>query len=391
MILQIRIGNMYSIHQEMTLDLQAASLQTRRAKQMLSHTFTQGDERALKSVAIFGANAAGKSSMIKAIKACRDIIKDSHNYNADTRFGYEPFKFGGQQEPSQFEIRFLLDGVEYEYGFTFTPEKILTEYLYTYPKGRKAIVFTRDESLGPDKKAIYTFRSALKKPLDVATNTSDKTLFLSRGSQMDRPILKEVYQFLTNGIVVKLGGQDAALRRRLAAVDKQLLLTVLKTADSDIVDYEILPDRITTTHSLDANVKFDFATEESAGTIKLVDLALLALEVIADGKLLVIDELESSLHSALAQFIVDAFNKSECAQLVFTTHSRSFLDLEHWRRDQIYFVNKLADGSSDLYSLFDYKRIDEDSDIAKAYDQGRFDAVPYVGEPEVLYLSKKKK
>ena len=135
--------------------MRAANLQTKMAKQLLCNTFECRNERLLKTVAIYGANASGKSSIIKAIRACVQMIFESHNYNENTLFLFTPFKFGGSGKPSGFFIRFLMDGIEYEYSFSMTRVEIITEELYYYPNGRKSKIFSRDEQKGPDKKDIY--------------------------------------------------------------------------------------------------------------------------------------------------------------------------------------------------------------------------------------------
>nr|WP_288211121.1 AAA family ATPase [Odoribacter splanchnicus] len=117
MVLEIRLSNFFSIKDEVVLDMQAASIQTKKAKELEENTFVCGDERLLKTVAIYGANASGKSSVIKAIRACVGMIFSSHNYNENTIFAFTPFKFGGIGKPSTFFIRFLLEGIEYEYSF----------------------------------------------------------------------------------------------------------------------------------------------------------------------------------------------------------------------------------------------------------------------------------
>ena len=97
----------------------------KKAKELEENTFVCGDERLLKTVAIYGANASGKSSLIKAIRACVGMIFSSHNYNENTIFAFTPFKFGGIGKPSTFFIRFLLEGIEYEYSFELNKVEIL--------------------------------------------------------------------------------------------------------------------------------------------------------------------------------------------------------------------------------------------------------------------------
>ena len=154
MVLEIRLRNFFSINEEVVLDMKAANLQTKESNDLLGNTFVRNGERLLKTVAIYGANASGKSNIIKAIRACVQMIFESHNYNENTTFAFTPFKFGGIGKPSHFYIRFMIGDVEYEYSFSLTNTEIITEELYYYPKGRKSLVFARDERKGPDKKNI---------------------------------------------------------------------------------------------------------------------------------------------------------------------------------------------------------------------------------------------
>ncbi|MBO4994415.1 MAG: ATP-binding protein [Muribaculaceae bacterium] len=138
MVLEITLTNFFSINEKITLDLQAANIQTKEARALDGNIFSVGNERLLKTVAIYGANASGKSNIIKAVEAAVDIILDSHNYNEGDSFGFKPFKFGEKNAPSEFYIRFIVNGIEHEYSFTCTRDEIITESLYYYPKGRKA-------------------------------------------------------------------------------------------------------------------------------------------------------------------------------------------------------------------------------------------------------------
>ena len=152
MVLEIRLSNFFSIKDEVVLNMQAANIKTGAAKKLLSNTFTCGNERMLKTAAIYGANASGKSSVIKAIRACVGMIFTSHGFNENTTFAFTPFKFDDINKPSNFFIRFLLDGIEYEYSFMLTNNEIIKEELYYYPNGKRSIVFIRDERKGPEKK-----------------------------------------------------------------------------------------------------------------------------------------------------------------------------------------------------------------------------------------------
>ena len=384
MILELRLSNMFSLRDEMTLNLQAAKIQTQKGRALEGNLFTVGGEQMLKSVAVFGANASGKSNVVKAIRACVEMIRESHNYNEDTVFGFTPFKFGGyDQKPSSFYVRFLMEGIEYEYGFSMTRTEILTEQLYYYPNGRRSLVFSRDERKGPEKKDVYEFKLVLKRPMDVAANTSRKTLFISRASQMDRELAKQVFRFFCDEVVLDYRLPQAVSVEQLIQEQKTGLLEVLRTADSDIVDIELAGGRLKTYHRNNPKVAFDFETEESEGTKTLFRMMLSMMEIIRKGRLLLIDEIDTSLHTQLVEFIIGMFNGSERAQLVYTSHNTHLLNTDFQRRDQVYFVNKREDGSSDLYSLYDFKDFRDTLDMEKAYLQGRFDAVPYLGKVRI--------
>ena len=383
MVLEIRLENFFSINEEVVLDMRAAHIQTKKAVELEGNTFVCNDERKLKSVAIYGANASGKSNVIKAIRACVQMIFESHNYNENTVFGFTPFKFGGMDKPSRFLIRFLIDDIEYEYSFSMTQLEIITEELYYYPHGRRSLVFARDERRGPDKKDIYEFRSAISRPMDVATSTSKKTLFVSRASQMDRKIAKEVFQYFNERFILNCFGYNSHSVDQLLSQNKELFLKVLRIADSDIVDIHSQREtqlRITTFHRNNPEIPFDFATEESQGTQALFYMMLTIMNIIKENKVLLIDEIDISLHNKLVEYIIGLFHQSEAAQLIYTTHNTYLLDTNKLRKDQVYFVNKRKDGSSELYSLFDFKDFRENMDLEKAYMQGRFDAIPYIDE-----------
>lgn len=408
MILEIRLSNFFSIMDEVVLDMQAANIQSKKAKGLKSNTCECGGVKVLKTVAIYGANASGKSSIIKAIRACVAMIYNSHNHNENTVFPFVPFKFGGMDKPSTFFIRFLMEGIEYEYSFTLTQTEIIKESLYYYPNGRRSMVFTRDEGKGPEKRDIYEFKSVIRRPMDVVANTSQKTLFISRASQMDREMAQKVFRYFNEQFILNFFNYNPIALKKMLEDNHDQLLQVLHIADSDIVNissrHELRPYTtavfdpqnnnnilsvddiqkpqliITTYHRSNPDVAFDFNTEESDGTQRLFFMMLTILDIVKNNKILLVDEIEASLHTKLVEYIISLFNNSNCAQLIYTTHNTYLLNDNKIRKDQVYFTNKRADGSTDLYSLFDYKDFRDGMDIEKAYLQGRFDAIPYIDE-----------
>ena len=340
MILELRLSNIFSLRDEVTLDLQAANIFTQKARALEGNLFTAFGERMLKSIAVFGANASGKSNVVKGIRACVEMIRNSHNYNEDTTFGFAPFKFDGyDRKPSSFYVRFLMEGIEYEYSFSMTRHEILTEQMYYYPNGRKSLVFSRNEGKGTDKRCVYDFKPMLKRPMDVAANTSRKTLFISRASQMDREIAKQVFRFFSEDVVLDYYASQEIKVEKMLKEQKSDLLDILRTADSDIVDIRMESGALKTYHRSNPNVAFDFESEESDGTKTMFRMMLGMMDVIREGKFLIIDEIDTSLHTQLVEFIIGLFNNSSHAQLVYTTHNTHLLNTDFQRRDQVYFVN----------------------------------------------------
>ena len=408
MILEIKISNFFSIKDEVVLDLRAGNLRSKKSKDLSNNVFNWEKENVIKTVAIYGANASGKSNIIKTIRFCCKMIFSSHTHNEDTGFNFKPFIFNKNEEPSTFFIRFVSDNIEYEYSFSLTPSEILTESLYHYPNGRKAKIFERDEQIKGDKSDKYSFGNVIKRPLDVAHNTSKKTLYISRASQMDRDMGKIIYNYFNHQFI--LGYQNAPNNLSIDYLfeeNKEFLLQALQIADSDIVnitmekqkvmsktlgitfgasgketldvsDKEVKHIKFNTFHRTNPSIPFDFDTQESDGTRKLFYILLNIIDIVKNNKTLIIDEIEDSLHSKIVEFIVDLFHKSKSSQLIFSTHNTNLIDLDRMRKDQIYFVNKNKNSSSELYSLYDYKDFRENMDAEKGYLQGRFDAIPFV-------------
>ena len=403
-------SNFFSIKDEISIDFKTGNINTATAKELTDNIFSVNDEKFLKVQGLFGPNASGKSSILKAAFFCRQLILDSFQHNEGTIFNFMPFKFDGYfEKPSSFFINFITDGIEYEYSFKLTRNEILSEELYYYPGKRKAKIFTRDESKGSTKSDIYSFGEGhFVKPLDVAQSTGKNTLFISRASQMDRELAKKIYNFFRTELLIGLPQLSGKYAVELFNQNKELILKALKMADSDITDINVkiektplfsVQPQVTrngvpvptntvtqivevinfyTTHKRNPDISFHLEAEESAGTIQIFNLLLLLLDVCKNGKTLILDEFDASLHTELAQFILDMVNASKSAQFLFTSHNTNLLDIKKMRRDQILFTNKKEDGSTEVYSLFDFKDFRENMDAEKCYLQGRFDAVPYI-------------
>ncbi len=406
MILEKRLENFFSIKDELLLDFRAGKINSAVSRELGSNAIDWKGEKILKTIGRFGPNASGKSNILKAINFCCHIILESHQHNEGSIFNFSPFKFNGDEEKaSAFSIDFVYENIEYEYSFTLTQSKILTERLYYYPNGRKAKAFTRDESAGTVKTLKYSFTDGvISRPLDVAENTSAQSLYVSRGSQMDRDICKKIYRFFMEQFLLGLVPLSSLSAEKLFIQNKDLIILALQTCDSDITDITavkekiklpslILPGitqqigtlpqeietiRFETVHRHSSSVHFNLQLEESAGTAKFFSILLLLLAVVREGKAFMLDEFDSSLHARLADFIIDLFHASSHAQFLYTSHNTNLIDVKRLRRDQVMFVNKKDDGATEVYSLYDYKDFRENMDAKKGYLQGRFDALPQI-------------
>lgn len=394
MILKIELENFFSIRDQVRIDFRAANIKTALARDLKHNVMDWEGVPILKSVGLFGPNASGKSNILKAIDFCCRMVLDSHINNEGTVFNFEPFKFEGWQEkPSKFLIDFVCEGVEYEYAFELTKTKILSESLYYYPVHRRAKIFVREAN------GKYSFgTSVINKPSDVVANTSDKNLFLSRASSMNREVAQRLYRYFMNQFLLGLVGVNEVNVLESFNTYKNVILKALEVCDSDITDIEVRKEQMPvpkssggqlsyqlvdvlkfkTFHHDQKNVMFDLDMEESNGTRKLFQILIRLLDVVKNQKSIMMDEFDMGLHTRLADFILDLIHASEHSQLLFSSHNTNLIDVKRLRRDQIVFVNKSSDGVTEVYSLYDFKDFRENMDAEKGYIQGRFDAVPYV-------------
>ena len=401
MILKIELANFFSIKEKVCIDFRAANINTETARALADNVIDWNGTPVLKSIGLFGHNASGKSNIIKAIRFCCMLVLESHQHNEGTVFNFQPFKFDGyDKKPSSFLIDFVCNDIEYEYVFSLTRTEILSEQLYAYPNGRRAKVFTREGN-------TYTFGALMRRGNDVAVNTSKKNLFLTRASSMNRDIAQTVYVYFLEKFL--LGFVDfnnhTDIIQSLFESNKSLILQAMEICDSDIQDIRLAKERITapfpvfngevisikefqqreiervrfkTTHRHSPEVEFDMEDEESDGTYQLFRILLRFLDVVRSEKSLLLDEFDGSLHTRLSDFVLDLIHASRKSQLLYTSHNTNLIDVKRLRKDQIVFVNKRQDGSTEVYSLYDYKDFRENMDAEKAYLQGRFDAVPIV-------------
>lgn len=421
MLVQFTVENFLSIRDKVYL-----SLEPSKDSEHPENLITKGDYKAVNSVAIYGANASGKSSLFKAITVALIMIRNSNNVQVTDKLPMTPFKFDfeSRNKPTSFEFTFIAkDGRKYIYGFSATTEKVVEEYLYCYNTSKPTLLFDLNENEKPK------FNRAYKVKLEAAyqMNTANK-LFLATATTWNVECTKSPFEWLAESIdtftdVMELGGV-AFEKYRIDENRKYIEFTknLLKQADINISSIEVdakevmggpaLPFQIvvqgkiippnegkhydveiTTGYTVvDENgEKTEFSLtlqEESIGTQLLFFYGPLLKDAFEKGKTIVLDEIDKSMHPSLVKFIMNLFRDPDVnkngAQLIVTTHETGILSLDMFRRDQIYFTEKDSkSGVTNLYSLDEFS-VRKTENIEKGYLMGRYGAIPFLQAGEVL-------
>ena len=412
MLIEFRVKNFRSFRDEQVLSLVASKDSTLKD----SHTLATGIKAApelLRSVVVYGANASGKSNLIKALQYMRGVVLESATVIQPAQtYGVQPFRLDGTSagQPTEFEVTFLIDGVRYQYGFTMVPQRIVSEHLLVYKGFKPQRWFDRhfDAETGKD---VYDFGPGLKGAKNVWEGaTRPNALFLSMAVQLNSEPLRPVFDWFMSQLVVinelsqltphftvqmlRQDDQRKAICDFLAAADisiadievvthktpGQVVKFDMAAGKSEVQTEEIEQNQLRFHHKTEnAKAVFDLA-DESNGTRNLLFLAGPVLDIMRKGLTLVIDELDTSLHTLLVRELVRLFHRPEIntggAQLIFTTHDTSLLDaFGLFRRDQIWFVEKKKDQSSELYSLVEFSPRKGEA-LERGYLQGRYGGVP---------------
>ena len=395
MILEFSIVNMLSFKEKVVFSMIANS------SDGLNNNYVEiNDKKILKTSAIYGANASGKSNLFKILNTIILMLKNSNNLDINSKLPIIPFKFDKENKPSEFEIKLIIDEIRYVYGFVADKEKIYEEYLYYYPNGRETKIFDRTNI------NEYTYNQKDERKLkEIINKNSQNKFFLSTATNWNFEKTKPVYDFLTRGIrtCFNLETLKAQALKEYAIKEnlKEFALDFLKKADFNIEDYKVVefgpPEEIILEmgyYIRESSKQHQFLfkhkgtenylnlDEESLGTQMIFSLIPFIADTINNKKILVIDELDKSLHPFLVHYIVEMFNDPEInknqAQLIFNTHDTNLLDLNILRRDQIWFVEKSNEnGESNIYPLSDFS-VRKSENIEKGYMLGRYGAVPFI-------------
>ncbi|MBA3924229.1 MAG: ATP-binding protein [Nostocaceae cyanobacterium] len=417
MLIEFSVGNYRSFKEKVTFSMVAANLVAKDKQLDDNNVFVVDDHlKLLKSAAIYGANASGKTNLAKALSFMKwFMINSSKETQSTEEINVERFRLSTETEtePSFFEIVFLLDGQRYRYGFEATPNKVVSEWLYYIPKSKETKLFERENGKISSSKTY--------KADGIQQKTRDNALFLSVSAQFNVEIAEKIMTWLTSYLRVISGSKDKTLNYTVNCLikgeSKNEIIQLIKKLDlgiselvieqTEITD-ESLPDKISdelkkfimesaggkSTSINTIHKKFDrdgndISTEifnlrkqESDGTQKLFALAGPILDVLKGGKVLIVDELDAKLHPLVSLAIVELFNSNESnpnqAQLIFMTHDTNLLSNKLFRRDQIWFAEKNRQGATDLYSLAEYK-VRNDAPFESDYIKGKYGAIPYIG------------
>lgn len=413
MLVNFNVENFKSYKNNVNLSMESTTIKD----SIEENTFKVNNLSLLKSAVIYGANASGKSSLLDAMNEMNSIILLSANQNV--QYIHRPFLLNTQSknEPTKFEIEFVIDEIIYYYGFTIDHNGVILNEFLSRRKlefgARRTILFQRDKQ---EFKILLAFKEGKK----LEPKTRSEALFLSVVAQFNGEISGKIIAWFKNFNVISNLKSEAFKHLSFDKLQdedfKEKIVNLIKSADvgiSDItskkISFDDLPigdkaikelpdfvlehlkkngiDTINTEHivyneqnSFHGYEAFDL-NFESDGTQRLLALATPIIDTLLKGKILVVDELDNSLHTELVEAIVKLFNSKETnpnnAQLIFTTHDTNLLNQEFFRRDQIWFAQKDIFGASELYSLVEFNSR-SDLNLEKNYLKGKFGATPNI-------------
>jgi AAA15 family ATPase/GTPase len=383
----------------------------------------------LTSAVLYGANASGKSNILQAMAFMRKVVLNKIKVMQSTdMLPHDPFRLNisTQDASSEFEIVCFIDDIKYRYGFEADAAMVYSEWLYADENGREAKLFYRDtedeEYVNPTFKEGYGFFDRSNSKINISKNQ----LFIWKCDQNDGDIAKSILNWFNNFNLIDGVNHDRygnyTMKKMEDSKFKNEIIKLVKTADIGIDDIALqeekipadffekipLPEElkkkivdddgltqinINTYHtkyddnnSIAGKEIFELGDEESLGTRKFFKMSAPILNTIEEGKVLIIDELDASLHPMLTMHLIRLFNDKKIntknAQLIFATHDTNLLKPHIFRRDQIWFTEKDKYGSTHLYSLAQFKNVRQKEDFEKQYIHGKYGAVPYLGKFE---------
>ena len=376
--------------------------------------------KVLKSAVIYGANGSGKSNVIDAVAFVKNTVITSINNQPGHGIRQFPHKLGNVNGESSYQIQFIVNDTRFVFGFTLEKMIVKEEYLYYFPNGRQAKIFDReyDEfTIGSKFKGKFNAcKDVLKSnrlllscaanftsvdEVLTAFNFFNNELVVYNSANQENWMNYSLYQMNTNEEMKKkmisfMNGLGMGIKDIDVKIEKKKIeLSELPPFLSDEFKSALLQ---TSVDAISARIIYDkFETdlmiEESTGVRKLFGLLCPFIDIIQNGKVLVCDELESNLHESIVYEIVKYFTNSShnsAAQIIFTTHETGLLNLDIFRRDQIWFTEmEKSERYTDLYSLAEIKSVRKEENFEKCYISGKYGAIPMLNMGFSKTISKK--
>lgn len=417
MLIEFSVKNFLSFKDKITLSMEKGN-----GGENLENVITKNGLDLLRTTAIYGANASGKSNLLKAFTCAILMVRNSHLISVGGKWNFiKPFLFDekSKNNPSEFEFIFIVNDVKYRYFFSADTNKIYDEVLDAYYTQKPTNIFTRTKTNN------YEFTNDKNKLESLKVKNTENKLFLNTATTWNYDKTKDAFLWFSSTIDTydsfeNITDQDLKAYSSDNISLKKFALKLLKEADiliKDIhVDYEekemdstmmdmLIPPLARTNGTFKmSNVKIELDHEvidkgnnkrsyklnfndESSGTKVLFAFAPFLKRAFESTKIIIVDELERSMHPALVEFIMKLFNNKDInkanSQLIFTTHAINLLNLDLLRRDQIWFTEKNPDiGVSELYPLDSFS-VRKNENIQKGYINGRYGAIPFIKDVDL--------
>ncbi|MEL7034727.1 MAG: AAA family ATPase [Cyanobacteria bacterium J06592_8] len=401
MLIEFSVKNYRSFQECVTFSLVTAKIPLLNKK--LRNNRVKIDEKLslLKTTVIYGANGSGKSNLIKAFQVMRDRVLTSVE-NRSSFSSVQPFRYNSEtiNQPSQFEVVVLIDKIIYRYGFEITSESISREWLYSVPENQEIKLFERNLNQ-------FEFFPSFSNIPELASLIQSQDLLLSVANQFNLDLIQPLLHWFDQNLQIIPNIYPNFINTELIASwqNSQLqeqVLQFLKPFNLDIDRIIIQPKPDSTpnqaiikiirsnpqsqniqsqnTQSQNTQQQFDFYEDESLGTQKLLQLAIILVKALNSGQVVCMDSLDINLHPLFTKTIIELFHQRETnphnAQLIFTAYDTSLLNPKLLRRDQIWFTSKDKMGRTDLYSLAEFK-IKNDTFYDQDYLLGKYGGIPF--------------
>lgn len=426
MLVEFSVANFKSFKNLQNFSMEAAPISSKFSELDKENVALVGKKlKLLKSKAVYGANASGKSNLVQALSFFKEMIIFSVRNEEIILKDYKPFLLSTETRelPGFFQGIFVVDGKQFRYGFEVFDNRIVSEWLFGPAEKRQVAYFTREgQNITVNSKQFAEGKPLMGLGKEVNDIFRENSLFLTAVSAFNGTISKSITQFFKGRFWPFQGIHDQALFdiavELMANVGKlQEELEMLQNADIGIVglrreekeggnnyfflpsqsrprEFQILTER--TVFDEEGNpvdrVEFAMTSQESEGTKKLFSIIPVLLPLLRQGGVLLIDEYDARLHPVLTRSLIELFHSEATnpgnAQLIFVTHNTNLLNPRLLRRDQISFAEKDRFGATHLFSLVELKGVRNDASFEKDYIKGKYGAIPFLGNLNALFETK---